>query len=80
MPSAAITVSTRECATVRDNLMTIAATKISAGVSTGIGSHSAVEDSGDEQFEISDTRSVDEVFDDLTDRGLQPVMADALYV
>ena len=80
MPSAAISLSSRDCVTVRDNLMTIAATKISAGVSTGIGSHSAVEDSGDEQFEISDTRSVDEVFDDLTDRGLQPVMADALYV
>lgn len=80
MPSAAITVSTRECATVRDNLMTIAATKISAGVSTGIGSHSAVADSGDEQFEISDTRSVEDVFADLRKRGLQPVMADALYV
>ena len=40
MPFASITVSTRECARVRDNLMNIAATKISAGVSTGIGSHS----------------------------------------
>ena len=34
MPFASITVSTRECARVRDNLMNIAATKISAGVST----------------------------------------------
>ena len=39
MPFASITVSTRECARVRDNLTQIAATKISAGVSTGIGSH-----------------------------------------
>ena len=57
MPFASITVSTRECARVRDNLMNIAATKISAGVSTGIGSHSEdieEKDSGDEQFEISD--------------------------
>ena len=53
MPFASITVSTRECARVRDNLMNIAATKISAGVSTGIGSHSDdIEDSDkdDEQF------------------------------
>ena len=57
MPFASITVSTRECARVRDNLMNIAATKISAGVSTGIGSHSEdieEKDRGDEQFEISD--------------------------
>ena len=55
MPFASITVSTRECARVRDNLMNIAATKISAGVSTGIGSHSEdieEKDRGDEQFEI----------------------------
>lgn len=39
MPYASITISTRECARVRDNLVKIAATKISAGVSTGIGEH-----------------------------------------
>ena len=37
MPFASITISSRECARVRDNLVNIAATKISAGVSTGIG-------------------------------------------
>ena len=58
MPFAGITVSTRECARVRDNLMKIAATKISAGVSTGIGEHvEEMEDKGDAQFEISETRS-----------------------
>lgn len=83
MPFASITVSTRECARVRDNLMNIAATKISAGVSTGIGSHSDdIEDSdkGDEQFEISDGRDVKEVYDDLVKIGLQPVMSDYIYV
>ena len=40
MPFASITVSSRECARVRDNLMLIAAKKISAGVNTGIGAHS----------------------------------------
>lgn len=81
MPFAGITVSTRECARVRDNLMKIAATKISAGVSTGIGEHvEEIEDKGDAQFEISDTRSVQEVYDGLLDEGLQPVMADYIYV
>ena len=83
MPFASITVSTRECARVRDNLMNIAATKISAGVSTGIGSHSDdIEDSdkGDEQYEISDGRDVKEVYNDLVKIGLQPVMSDYIYV
>ncbi len=81
MPFASITVSTRECARVRDNLMKIAATKISAGVSTGIGEHvEELEDKGDEQFEISDGRSVKEVYRDLRNLHLQPVMADYLYV
>ena len=51
MPFASITVSTRECERVRDNLVNIAATKISAGVSTGIGSHvDDIEDKGDDQL------------------------------
>ena len=81
MPYAGITISTRECARVRDNIVNIAATKISAGVSTGIGSHvEEVEDKGDEQFEISDSRTVDEVYRDLTRLHLQPVMSDYIYV
>lgn len=82
MPFASITVSTRECARVRDNLMNIAATKISAGVSTGIGSHSEdieEKDRGDEQFEISDGRDVKQVYDDLVKIRLQPVMSDYIY-
>lgn len=81
MPYASITISTRECARVRDNLVQIAATKISAGVSTGVGSHvEEMEDKGDEQFEISDDRSVEEVYQALEANGLQPVMADYVYV
>ena len=81
MPFASITVSTRECERVRDNLVGIAATKISAGVSTGIGSHvEDIEDKGDDQFEISDGRSVDEVYKALLDHDLQPVMNDYVYL
>lgn len=58
----------------------IVATKISAGVSTGIGSHAKdIEDKGDDQFEISDGRSVDEIYNDLQRIGMQPVMSDYIY-
>lgn len=81
MPFAGITISTRERAGFRDNLVGIAATKISAGVSTGIGSHSdKIEEEGDDQFIISDGRNVREVYDALCGRGLQPVMNDYLYL
>lgn len=79
MPFASITISTRERAGFRDNIIGIAATKISAGVDVGIGGHSG-EDKGDEQFEISDGRSVDEVYNAIVEHNLQPVMADYLYV
>lgn len=81
MPFASITISTRECARVRDNMVNIAATKISAGVSTAIGEHvKDVESKGDEQFEISDERSVEEVYNTLLKNHLQPVMGDSIYV
>ena len=78
---ASITISTRECQRFRDNVVDIAATKISAGVDVGIGGHDGErEKKGDEQFEISDSRNVDEVYKALTDKGLQPVMSDYIYV
>lgn len=80
MPFASITISTRECQRVRDNLIKIAATKISAGVDVGIGGHGDNEQKGDEQFEISDGRSVDEVYNAIIKNGLQPVMSDYVYV
>ena len=81
LPFAAMTISTRERAGFRDNVMGITATKISAGVDTGIGSHSDDEtSSGDNQFEIADGRSVDEICKALRDHGMQPVMNDYVYV
>ena len=80
MPIASITISTRECERFRDNIIQIAATKISAGVNVGIGGHSQEEEKGDEQFEISDGRSVDEIYQMIEDNGMQPVMTDYIYV
>lgn len=78
LPYAGITVSSRESANFRNHIIQIAATKISSGVSTGIGEHSAdaSDPQGDEQFEIADTRTTEEVFRAIVAAGLQPVMSD----
>ena len=79
MPFASITISSRENANFRNNIIKIAATKISAGVDVGIGGHSG-EAKGDEQFEIDDGRTVSEIYQAIKDAGLQPVMSDYIYV
>lgn len=79
LPFANITISTREDANFRDNAIKIAATKISAGVSVGVGERAGTK-KGDEQFEISDSRSVSEVMSAIKRANLQAVMSDALYV
>ena len=81
MPFASITISTRERAGFRNGIINIAATKISAGVSTGIGEHiDEGESKGDPQFIIDDGRDVDEVRQAILDQGLQPVFSDYMYV
>ncbi len=86
LPYVGITVSSREQKHFRDGIVKIAATKVSAGVSTGIGDHESKykgkkdQDAGDEQFEISDSRSFDEMYTEIEKEGLQPVLNDYVYV
>ena len=87
LPYVGITVSSRESAEFRNGIVKIAATKVSAGVSTGIGDHESKyegketnETQGDEQFEIDDNRSLDKMYKDIAQEGLQPVLNDYLYV
>lgn len=87
LPYVGITVSSRESAQFRNGIVKIAATKISAGVSTGIGDHESKYSGkesegvqGDEQFEIDDNRSLQTMYNDIADEGLQPVLNDYLYV
>lgn len=75
LPFAGISISTRERAKFRDNVLGLAATRISAGVKTGVGGHED-EAKGDEQFQISDPRSVDEIRAMLRQRGMQEVFTD----
>ena len=86
LPFAGITVSSRESESFRNGIVKIAATKISAGVSTGIGDHESKytgkenAEEGDEQFEINDGRSLPQMYKDMESEGLQPVLNDYLYV
>lgn len=87
LPFVGITVSSRESAAFRNGIVKIAATKISAGVSTGIGDHESKYSGkeqegaqGDEQFEIDDDRSLPTMYRDIAGEGLQPVLNDYLYV
>ena len=87
LPFVGITVSSRESESFRNGIVKIAATKVSAGVSTGIGDHESKYtgkeqkgDEGDEQFEINDGRSFDAMYRDIANEGLQPVLNDYLYV
>ena len=99
LPFAGITVSSREQEHFRNGIIKIAATKVSAGVSTGIGDHEEkynksekneetstgknqpeTVSSGDEQFEISDDRSFDEMYQAILDAGLQPVLNDYILL
>lgn len=87
LPFVGITVSSRESAAFRNGIVKIAATKISAGVSTGIGDHESKYSGkeqegaqGDEQFEIDDDRSLNTMYRDIAGEGLQPVLNDYLYV
>lgn len=94
LPYVGITVSSRESAAFRDGIVKIAATKVSAGVSTGIGDHAQKynrqdshktpdlnrENAGDEQFAIADGRSLPQIAAAVAAEGLQPVLNDYLYV
>lgn len=87
LPYVGITLSSRESAEFRDGMVKIAVTKVSAGVSTGIGDHESKytgtdtdQEQGDEQFEINDSRSLSRMYRDIEDKGLQPVLNDYLYM
>ncbi|MCR4823421.1 MAG: 2-iminoacetate synthase ThiH [Treponema sp.] len=87
LPYVGITVSSRESKEFRNGIVKIAATKISAGVSTGIGDHESKytghdtgDNQGDEQFEINDSRSFKNMYSDMSQEGMQPVLNDYLYI
>jgi len=79
MPRAGITLSTRENAKLRNNLLGLGVTKMSAGSSTAVGGYSNKSKS-ESQFDISDERSVEEIKQMIYSKGYQPVFKDWLQI
>ncbi len=71
---AGLVFSTRETAELRDNLLKICVTRISAGSKTNPGGYSG--DSTTEQFSIADTRSPAQMAQVIKDANLEPVWKD----
>lgn len=77
-PWVGITISTRESPFIRDNLIGLGITKMSAGSKTTVGGY-ADENGGstpDGQFDISDERGVGEIVEALSGRGYEAVFKD----
>jgi len=72
---AALVLSTRESEDLRDNLLPIGITMMSAGSKTDPGGYSHVT-TGTEQFEIEDKRTPDEISLMLQKKGFDPVWKD----
>lgn len=75
LPRAGMTVSTRESASLRDNLLPLGVTKMSAWSSTEVGGRRQGKQ-GAGQFEIADHRDVTEMKEMLLSRGYQPIFKD----
>ena len=75
---AGISISTRESAELRDNLIPLGTTKMSAGSKTSVGGYQKEDE--ETQFEIDDRRTVEEVKNAIYKKGYQPVFKDWQYL
>lgn len=75
LPRAGINISTRESFDLRNNLIGLGVTRMSAGSKTGVGGYSGV-NSSEGQFEIDDKSSVEDVRKMITQKGHQAVFKD----
>ena len=76
LPRAGITCSSRESAFMRDHLVPLGVTRVSAGVSTAVGGRATEDLHNPGQFEITDHRSLEQMMADLAANGYQPVLKD----
>lgn len=72
LPDASLVLSTREPASLRDHLVPLGITTMSAGSHTEPGGYSR-ESEAEAQFEIADRRSPEEVANMLREKGYEPV-------
>jgi 2-iminoacetate synthase len=74
--NAGITLSTREPSEFRDNMIGLGVTMMSAGSKTNPGGYETCGNDSEKQFEISDSRSVEDVVKVVRAKGHYPVFKD----
>ena len=81
VPYTGLIVSTRESPKCREKILRYGVSQMSGGSRTGVGVYTQTEESknGSEQFDISDTRSLDEVVCWLMELGYLPSFCTACY-
>jgi 2-iminoacetate synthase len=77
LPYVGVVVSTREPAGLRDELLSLGVSQISAGSKTSPMGY--IDDSDTAQFEIGDRRSLEEVIEVIVSKGLMPSLCTACY-
>lgn len=77
LPYVGVVISTREPAKLRDELFSIGASQVSAGSKTSPWGY--IQDGDTEQFEIGDTRSLEEVIQKIAGLGFLPSLCTACY-
>ena len=82
LPRLGIALSTRENASLREDLLPLGITRMSAGSTTRVGGHTieSPEEQNTPQFEISDPRDVEEMKAMLAGKGYQPVLKDWMQI
>ncbi len=78
IPRLGISLSTREDACLRDNLLPLGITRLSAGSVTAVGGHTKNAGAEDAlpQFQIADHRKVEEMMAIIRGRGYNPILSD----
>lgn len=75
LPDAGIVLSTREPQSLRDNLLPLGITQMSAGSKSSPGGYSVTEET-EEQFQINDQRTAKDVAQSIISLGYEPVWKD----
>jgi 2-iminoacetate synthase len=82
LPRLGISLSTRESVELRNNLLPLGITRMSAASSTQVGGHTIEphEELNTPQFQIADKRDVEEMKAMLASKGYQPVLKDWMQI
>ena len=76
LPRVGLNVSTREKAEFRNNILPLGITRMSAGSKTIVGGYAGSEKGNTPQFDISDSRSTEDIIISIKEKGFQPVLKD----